>query len=83
MINRAVRILPFPPTSVYTLEVVAQIKAIPHEDIKYSDSEIEWMKRALQNLDYMLAQAKRFCLDDSIEHINLRREWIEKTLASL
>jgi len=38
--------------------MVRQIKAIPDEEISYSEQEIVWMELAIQNLEYMIACAK-------------------------
>ena len=80
MINRAIRTLPFPLVSTYTREIVAKIKSIPDENIEYTESEIAWMNRAIQNLEYMFAHAKRCKLADSIEAISISRSQIETAL---
>lgn len=80
MINRAIRTLPFPPVSNYTPEVIAHIKAIPDENIEYTESEIAWMHRALDNLDYMLADARRCNLFESIERLIFRKAQIKSVL---
>lgn len=51
MHNRYIRDLPFPPTSFFSPEMVRQIKAIPLEDIPYSEEEITWMERAVSDMD--------------------------------
>lgn len=63
MIDRVIRTLPFPLTSTYTLEIIKQIKAIPDENIEYTDSEIAWLNRALENLNCMITHSKSLKLD--------------------
>ncbi len=80
MINRVIGILPFPPVSAYTLEIIRQIKAIPDKDIEieYTESEIKWMNRAIQNLDYMLTL---YTLEEpDREPLVMRRDQIKTTL---
>ncbi len=47
-------ILPFPLTSHFTVEIVRQIKAIPDEEMGYTEADIAWYERAIENLNYML-----------------------------
>lgn len=77
---RAIRTLPFPPTSTFTPEIVRRIKEIPDESIEYTKGEIEWIKRALENLSYMLACAKELNLNESIEQIEFRKKQFETAL---
>ena len=58
MRDRAIRVLPFPPTSYFNREVVDAIKAIPDDKIQYTKEEVAWMERALANLHFMLDDAK-------------------------
>jgi len=80
MTNRAIRVLPFPPVERITTEIVAQIKAIPDEDIEYSIKEIAWMHRSLENLDYMQMEAERLELSETLKHIAVQKAWIEGEL---
>ena len=66
MNNRAIRELPFPRLSHFTSEMIKQIKAIPDDEIRYTEKELAWMERAVQNLDYMIALSESFGLDTEI-----------------
>lgn len=59
MTNRAIRELPYPASSYISSEMVGEIKAIADDDIRYTDEEVAWMQRALIDLKYWLAEAKR------------------------
>ncbi len=78
MINRYIRELPFPATSHITNEMVKEILAIPDEEIDYTQEEVEWMERAIRNLDFMIAHAKSCRLDTL--RIYGRRAQVEVTL---
>ena len=67
--------------STYTFEIIVQIEAIPDEDIEYTEDEIAWMHRAIQNLDYMFSCAKYLSLFGSMSAIILRKAKIEMALA--
>ena len=58
MINRSIRVLPFPLVSCITPELVRQIKAIPDDKVEYSQEEIEWLKRAVSNLKQWITESK-------------------------
>ena len=81
MKQKSIRALPIPAFSTYTPEIVAIIKQIPDEDIEYDESEIAWMRTALENLDYMLDHARRLGLTDSIQHILKWKVWAESAIA--
>ena len=73
-----IRELPFPKTSNFTPETVRQIKAIPDEVLHYSKEEEEWMERAIQNIEYILALAN--LSDSQTKLLIARREEIEAAL---
>jgi hypothetical protein len=75
MNNRYMRKLPFPPTSNFTPEVVRQIKAIHDEVIEYSEDELAWMERAVQNLNFMLAISNQG--DDILDMVRKRDAYIK------
>ena len=77
---RAIRKLPFPPTSHFTLEVVRQIKAIPDEKIQYTEEELAWIVRAIENLDYMIAHSKSCGIETEV--MIARRSQFEVALKS-
>ena len=80
MVNRAIRKLPFREISRITPKIVAEIKAIPDDDIEYSIKEIAWMHRSLENLDYMQMEAERLELSETLKHIAVQKAWIEGEL---
>ena len=80
MINRGLATLPFPPTSYFSHETVKQIKAIPDDEIKYTEEEVAWLKRALQNLDYMIGDAAVLGADTTA--MLARRAQVEEVLAA-
>ena len=63
MINRYIRNLPVEAVSYINRDMIKLIKSIPDDKIEYSQEEIEWMKRALQNLEYILTEHRRLGLD--------------------
>jgi|SRR3989344_5851656 len=89
MVNRFIRTLPITPTGNYTLEVIAQIKAIPNDDIKYTDEEIAWIYRALEHLNYFeihthdIVIYKTYPGENGIDEIFTARLWAAKDYAKL
>ena len=77
---RAIRGLPFPLTSHFTLEVVRQIKAIADEKIQYTEEELAWIARAIENLDYMIVHAKSCGIETEV--MIARRSQFEVALKS-
>ena len=63
MVNRFIRTLPIKPTGNYTLKIIAEIKAIPNDDITYTRSEIRWMRRALELLDWFEVRAEKIVIN--------------------
>ena len=57
--------LPFPERSRFTLEDARQINAIPNEEIKYSQAEVDLLNRALENIDYMIQHTEKLGLDSA------------------
>ena len=79
MINRGLATLPFPLASHFTHDMVRQIKAIQDDEIKYTEEEVAWLRRALQNLDHMIASANALGLDTRA--MLARRAQVEEVLA--
>ncbi len=77
-IRSGIRKLPFPLTSHFTREVVKKIMEIPNDEIKYTDEEIQWMQRAVENLDYMIKTESSCGIDTSV--MEKRKSQIEETL---
>jgi hypothetical protein len=67
--------LPYPPRSTFTREMVREIKAIPNDEIRYSQEEVELLERAIQNLDFMLEHSVRLGLET--DGITTRRKEVE------
>jgi hypothetical protein len=63
VIHRSIRVLPVPLASEITLETVREIKAIPDDEIQYTQEEVDWMVRALQNLEHMRLLAEQAGLE--------------------
>ncbi len=55
LMTLAIRTLPYPKLSKYNFEDIELIKAIPLDEIDYTDSEVCLMERAVETLDHLLA----------------------------
>ena len=60
--------------------MILKIRAIPNDDIKYTENEIEWMHRAIKNLDCFYDHAKQYGSGKSMVSIILRKEQIKSQL---
>lgn len=52
------RDLPYPPVSYISQEMVKEIKAIPDDEARFTETQVAWMHRVLENLEYLLIQAR-------------------------
>ena len=53
----AFRDLPYPASKRITVEMVREIKRIPNDEIRFTETQVAWMHRVLENLKYLIVQA--------------------------
>lgn len=82
MKDRHMRVLPFPPTSNFTPEIVRLIKAIPEEALEYTEEEIAWMERAVKEMDKHLEEMIRHAklAGKGEEVVTVRKAQYEKAI---
>ena len=69
------RDLPYPSVSHITTEIVREIKDIPDEEARFTEAQVAWMHRVLENLDYLISAARTTAGSDIGSLLDRKKEF--------
>ncbi len=77
------RDLPVPASGRITVEMVREIKAIPDEETRFTEAQVAWMRRVIENIDYLMTQewdreSLQILKDEVLEALELHRQHLIK-----